>query len=165
MKKLKRDKSFKKKCICTIYNATPIESKGNYSVPAEILNAIKLYPKKEDKASRNFLLKLLSKRLSANFVTETIQEISSILSDKGDITASKVEIISFKLFPKDFPVITAKAYFDLNFISDFSQEDLEEWESEIDDELSFCVNFFWTLDSKENLWLEAGIDGIEFYID
>lgn len=156
--------SYKKKCFCEINNGSVFEFELEYNMPDMIIAAMQNYKQASTDKNQEILFDLLSKHLYAYFVPGNIPTLESILLTTDDITASKIEILEILPSVPDWPIVSAKATFEINFKKDLSQEELEKWEEEHDEPISFCVSFCWMVDGKERLFLEEGMNGMRFYI-
>jgi hypothetical protein len=156
---------FKKQCVCRIHNADLSDAPDGVSPSSEILSSIETYNRDPNDSHKRALLSMLNNALTANFIPENIEGIESLVIDTEDVQAQRVDIVDFHTDGTSFPIVTADAVFELNFTSDINDSQLREWESKHDDELAWCVNFYWKNDSEDEcLFLNAGVDGAQLWI-
>jgi hypothetical protein len=101
----------------------------------------------------------LSQHIGANFAPENIENIDELLSNPTDTEAKSVRVISFQ-FDQGMiiPSITVESIFQLNFHKDISQVEIGKWESNNDDPLSWCLNYYWHFDEVDDDEWEGYLD-------
>lgn len=114
------------------------------------------------------IVEMLKPFIRANFAPENIPALKKILSSMDDIEAFDLAVTGFAWDGSSvLPEISAIAFFKVSFKVPFTQAELEEWESEVDDTLAFCVNFWWEFEDLEAEGWESYLDtnsGVEMWI-
>jgi len=165
--------SFKKICVAKINGGIGSGDFEDKDAPPSFVKIAKYWNKNQNQKGGERTCEMLSKHLKANFVPENIPELEKILSSLDDVDAKEVFVTSFNFSwsedpQSNIPAVNAIAIFELDFKTDFSQEDLQKWEDQIEDNIAFCVNFYWNFaDIKLEDW-ESYLDtnsGVEFQVN
>ena len=120
-----------------------------------------LWSEATDEKTGKKILELLNPYLSANFIPHALDGFEDIIQTQDDISAIEVILSCFHYDGDLIPSINATAIFEVPFKSDVTNDDIERWAQENDEDLGFAVNFYWNFKDVE-MYLDTH-SGIEFW--
>ena len=132
-------------------------------IPEKFKDAHDLWSEATDEKTGKKILELLNPYLSANFVPNALDGFEDIIQTQDDISAIEVILSGFHYYGDGdlIPSINATAIFEVPFKFDITYDEIERWEEENDESLSFAVNFYWNFKDVE-MYLDSYND-IEFW--
>lgn len=144
------------KCIAILKDGSSQALKGRQSSKF-IKELAKLWSSNKGVSTAQEVCSQLSSRLKANFLPENIPQLKDILSSMKELDAEFVKVANFDQSWNDasgttLPDISAAAVFEIKFKRPISQAELSEWETSNDEQLGFCVNFYWELEEDIDDW-------------
>ncbi len=110
-------------------------------------DAFRIAVEKPDQATE-----LLSSYLTATFCAENIPDLEMLLASTDDVEGEEVTVSAARFDGQNTPAIKAEAVFTLPFLTDVDEDEIENWEEEVDDSLATCVTFGWAFSSDDPPW-------------
>jgi transposase-like protein len=148
------------KCVARVKGAVGDLEEGT-EIPQEFKDAQDLWSDVTDEETGKKILELLNPYLSANFTPHALDESENIIQTQDDISAIEVILSGFHYDGDLIPSINATAIFEVPFKSDVTNDDIERWAQENDEDFGFAVNFYWNFKDAE-MYLDTH-SGIEFW--
>ena len=148
------------KCVARVNGAVGDLEEGA-EIPQEFKDAHDLWRDVTDEETGKKILALLTPYLSANFTPHVLDESEKIIQTQDDICANEVILSGFHYDGNLIPSINATAIFEIPFKSDVTNDDIERWAQENDEDFGFAVNFYWNFIDAE-MYLDTH-SGIEFW--
>ena len=148
------------KCVARVNGAVGDLEEGT-EIPQEFKDAQDLWSDVTDEETGKKILELLNPYLSANFTPHALDESENIIQTQDDISAIEVILSGFHYDGDLIPSINATAIFEVPFKSDVTNDDIERWAQENDEDFGFAVNFYWNFKDAE-MYLDTH-SGIEFW--
>lgn len=147
--------------VARLKRGIPAEDLEVDSLPAEYLKALSSWQKimsdknttEEQKRNESInLSSVLSEYLQGNFAVDNLPSVRKILKISDDIPAESIVVTGFAFDDSNIPVVNIEARFTFSFKKEMTQEELSEWESNQDDPLSWCLNFWWSFEDAPEDW-------------
>ena len=148
------------KCAARVSGAVG-DLEEDIEIPKNFKDAYDLWSEATDEETGKKILQLLNPYLSANFVPHALDAPESIIETLEDIDALEVILSGFHYNGDLIPSINATAIFEVTFKSGVTNDDIENWAQENDEDFGFAVNFYWNFDDEE-MYLDTH-SGIEFW--